>query len=231
MPAFDGQLFDDEGRVILDKNGYLEWLTWLWDAQSTPGVFITPAENSDTEGEQLEALATGQVAYYIGSSSELNILQSMMGTERLGIASLPAGPLPARSLLQVEAFFIVNKPDPQLELAMSFATYMTTEDRQERMMLATGIVPANINVSTDELPAVRAIRTQVQNAIPLPKLPQMTTLLAEGNRLYNELLIEDAIPAQVACEFAVSINRANGFLDDSSSRCEEPTTLLEEDNQ
>ena len=40
--AFGGELFDSDGRFVLDRGGFVNWLAWLKTARDLPGVLFVP---------------------------------------------------------------------------------------------------------------------------------------------------------------------------------------------
>ena len=85
--AFGGELFDGDYRVILDQNGFADWLAWLRESRDTYGIRL-----DDNGDEVLNLFTSGQSAYYVGGADELAALTAALGEDKLGVSLLPAGP-------------------------------------------------------------------------------------------------------------------------------------------
>ncbi|MCA9951735.1 MAG: extracellular solute-binding protein [Anaerolineales bacterium] len=73
LGAFGGNIFDSEGQFSLSQGGLINWLDFLQQAQALPGFIL----GTDTQHLR-ELFVTGQVAYYVGASSDLPALQAAM---------------------------------------------------------------------------------------------------------------------------------------------------------
>lgn len=91
--------------MILDQGGFANWLGWLKNAQSTPGMIRRHAGVARRDDVTLRNLfVNGEAAYYIGTPDVLLSLQELLGEETVGVVPLPAGPTaPAGPLLDVDA--------------------------------------------------------------------------------------------------------------------------------
>ena len=84
---FGQGLFDEAGRFTLASSGFREWLTWLNEAQSNPGIIL------NRDGATLQRLfIEGKIAYYVAKPTELSSLLQEMDENILGVTWLPAGP-------------------------------------------------------------------------------------------------------------------------------------------
>lgn len=73
LGAFGGSLFDADGQLTLSQGGFINWLDFLQQAQALPGFIL------DTDTQRLRDLfVSGEVAYYIGPSSDLPALQAAL---------------------------------------------------------------------------------------------------------------------------------------------------------
>ena len=64
IQAFGGELFNQEGMVILDQGGFANWLAWLREARSAPGMIQD--NNRDVLRQRFMA---GEAGYYFGYAS------------------------------------------------------------------------------------------------------------------------------------------------------------------
>jgi len=101
IQAFGEGLFDDQARFTLAESGFTEWLSWLNEAQSAPGMIM------NVDDESLLALFTsGQVAYYVAGPESQALIASLIDADEpfeVGVAPLPGLPeAPSGPLLPAE---------------------------------------------------------------------------------------------------------------------------------
>jgi len=210
VQAFGGRLFDDAGRVILDRGGFANWLAWLQEARNAPGMIL------ESNREVFRAnFATAQIAYYVGYASELAFLQEGIAAEQLGVTLLPAGPNgSAGPFLTVQAFqFSTVSSANQRELALELATFLTNAEQQSTLMRRTGFVPTNsrVRINARLNPLMASFVAQARTALPLPNVPQMDAVLRLGGDAYTRVLEGLLEPAEAAIAVTTAINEANGL--------------------
>ncbi len=210
VQAFGGQLIDAQGRVILDRGGFANWLAWLDEARDAPGMIL------DANREVLRAtFAANGIAYYVGYASELRSLLESMAPDRIGVAVLPAGPNgSAGPFLAVQAFqFSTVSSANQREVALELATFLTNAEQQSTLMRRTHLIPANNRVRINERlnPMIASFVAQARTAVPLPNLPQMEAVLRFGGDAYTRVLEGVLAPAEAAIAVTNAINEANGL--------------------
>ena len=197
--AFGDQLFDKEYRLLWEA-GFIDWLTWLQQAQESKRIELS---------NDYAPFTTGEAYLYVGPASQLDELQATLGTEQVRVARLPAGPIgEARPLLHVDGFLF---PDPPTDLSFAFARHATSTKSQERLMERAQRVPVNVNVNKEDNPAIEALFNQAQNAIVLPNVPQTKRLREQANSVYDDVLSAQLDPTKVVCQFTQTVNQANGF--------------------
>ncbi len=210
--AFGGQLFDADGRVVLNRGGFTNWLRWLREAEQSAGVFL--ARDTDT---LLDLFARERIAYMAGTPDLLTSAREQLSAENVGVVALPSGPAgPAGPLLRVDALMLnPASSQNQTELSMLLARFMTNADQGGLLIRETGIVPANRRVRVDAVayPAAAGFRTQVQTAVPIPNLPQMTDVLTTGDALLTQVLEGVISEAEAAQTLATTVNERYGFED------------------
>lgn len=210
VQAFGGQLFDEEGRVILDHGGFANWLAFLRDARDAPGMIV------DSNRQALRNRFTdGNAEYYVGNTSELPVLQEALGEDMVGVAVLPQGPLgPAGPFMETRAFLfsVVSSPN-QRRLALSLAGFATNAEQSAGLLRDASHVPANQNVRINPRlnPRVNAIARQTRTAIPISGDERMQTALSMGADIYTQVLEGLTSPAEAATSLTQSINQANGL--------------------
>jgi maltose-binding protein MalE len=212
LPAFGAELFDEEGRSVLDQGGFTGWLTWLKTASGRPQFFM----ENDRQG-LYQLFESGKAAYYVGTLEEFEDLQQSLGEEVVGVTSLPAGPSgPAGPLLQTEALMFNPYSAPaQTEAALSLAQFLSSTGSQTKLSRDERLqrVPANrwIRIDARVHPAISAFRSQARSAVPVPHRPQMEELWQSGDEAYIEVLSGVSTPTEAATKLAEQVNAASGF--------------------
>lgn len=199
--AFDGQLIDEDGKIIIDEK-VAEWLHWLVDAQKD-GVLLSSDYN-----ELRRFFVEGNAAYFIGDSSELPHLQEFLGEEGVGIALLPhraveedaelgmddrlALPLAPGSFLELEVI-VVNKISAQKKLAVEVIDFFVNQTHQREIAQSDfGQIPVNRTVRIDprfspnESVLIRQSASGV--VIPLKDTEIEAALTLIGTDIFNQVL-------------------------------------------
>ncbi|MCB0124021.1 MAG: extracellular solute-binding protein, partial [Caldilineaceae bacterium] len=216
VSAFGGSLFDDEGRVILDRGGFANWLAWLKEARDAPGMLL----DSD-RGVLRNRFVEDGVAYYIGYASEYTLIvegteeNPGKGEDQVGVAVLPAGPTSgAAPFLNVQGFLFSSvSSDNQRAIALEFAKFITNAEQQSTLMRETRLVPANNRVRVNPRldPVVASFTAQARAAVPMLNLPEMDAVLQYGGDAYTRVLEGVLDPAEASVSVTSAINQANGF--------------------
>jgi ABC-type glycerol-3-phosphate transport system substrate-binding protein len=200
VPAFGGQLLDDEGHLALDQGGFAEWLAWLQTAQDQPGMLCAE------QAELRDLFATGQAAYLVAGSDALNSLQAEMGADRVGVALLPAGPAgDAGPFLRVEAFlFSAAASEKQSKLALDFARFATSEASQTLLRKEANLVPTNkLAIVKSDDPAISTFLKQALRAGVILPHDLGADMLETGDRVYRRVLAGTLAPEE-------AVNRLSG---------------------
>lgn len=203
LSAFGSRLFDAEGNLVLNNQGFTEWLDWLRTAQEHPGIIFT---REAAEGETL--FANGQAAFLASDRSALTRLQGALGTDRVRVAPLPSGPEGASGpILTVSGFMLSPLTDQnRARLAIEFAQFVASVESQTQMMAQANLIPANIHVNTlDEYPAIAGFLEQANTAIILPNRQETTTILELGSTIFENILETDTASASVLDDFAAFV--------------------------
>ena len=215
IQAFGGQLFDQDGRVVLDQGGFANWLGWLKAAQHNPNIIL-----NNNQYMLLDLFLEGKVAYWVGDSSWLVLLMQTFGEDVVGVAPLPAGPNnnPAGPFLYTAALMFNAASSPaQTERALRLAQFLTNVEQQTTMVLQSKFAPANRQVRIDPrvAPGVAAVATQTKTAVPWLHLPQLfdpeNGVLAYGDDIYVKALAGDIGLNEAATELTNLVNTRYGF--------------------
>lgn len=228
VPAFGGQLFDAEQRVILDRGGFANWLAWLKDARETPGIIL-----DSNRAALLQRFINDGVAYYVGNTAEYTTIVAgrtamttttgtLTPTEQIGVALLPTGPNgSAGPFLQTQGLlFSTASSVNQRILALVLAQFITNAEQQTSLMRSAGVIPANrrVRVNPSLEPVVTTFVAQTRTAVPLPNGPELAAILRFGNDAYAQVLEGLVDPATAAANATVDMNEANGFTAILSSK-------------
>lgn len=120
-----------------------------------------------------------------------------------GLAKLPtineAGGKPMRPWITVEGVYIAA-PSKNKEEAFDFITYLTDVPAGKVLALEGRQTPANKAVYSDPKvaadPILKAFRAQVDTAVPMPNLPEMTMVWSPATTAMNTIVKKTATPKQ-----------------------------------
>jgi maltose-binding protein MalE len=210
IPAFGGDLFDSDGRVILNQGGFINWLDWLRTARNAEGMIF------ENNREVLRnRFLVGDAAYYIGYASELTTIIEALGESSIRVAPLPSGPNGnAGPFLDLQTVMFSNvSSDRQHRAAFQLGLFLTNAEQSATLMRRVRHVPANVQVRINARlnPNVAAVAAQARTAVPLRNVPQLDTVLRLGNDAYIRVLEGGEPPAEVAFAITQAINEAIGF--------------------
>lgn len=213
LKGFGGQLFDDQGRVVLNQGGFANWLGWLKNAQSVPSIIL-----SNNKQTLYDLFVNKQVAYYVGSSDELARLQQGLGENVVQVAPLPAGPIDkAGPLLQVDALMFSRASDSEeIELALELAKFLTNVEQQTTLaMKEIGRLPTNSRVTLDErvspIAAAFAKQSKTGVTIALPNMPKVNQVVSAGNEIYTQVLAGVKDRNDAITQLTEQVNSQYGF--------------------
>lgn len=118
-----------------------------------------------------------------------------------GVAPLPtiaeAGNKPMRPWITVEGVYIAA-PSKNKDAAYEFVKYVTDVPSSKILALQGRQSPANKAVYSDAQvakdPVLKAFREQVENAVPMPNLPEMTMVWSPATTAMNKIVKKSATP-------------------------------------
>jgi ABC-type glycerol-3-phosphate transport system substrate-binding protein len=176
--AFDGRVFDDDGRLALGLDGRAgaeAWLSWLVELREDDRILAS------LDGIAVDnALTTQQAAMTIDwAHAVANYAAIWPGN--LGVAPLPrlgSTNAPARAYVQSDALVLNARLGPSAEqsAAAAFARYLVGPEAQ-RELLRAGRQPVLLSldlgdggpdVSPELLAAARVFRAQAEGGLPMP---------------------------------------------------------------
>jgi ABC-type glycerol-3-phosphate transport system substrate-binding protein len=180
--AFGGQIFDEQGELVLGtsgREGTLRWLEWLVMLKQDPRLLASLDPMAVDN-----ALLTQQALMTIDWAHALPTYQRLWG-DNLGVAALPpmavdeAAPRPyvQSDLITISA--LVNNPGEQ-QAALAFARFMISETAQ-RALLNAGRQPtlADLALASDNPNETIAMvfRQQAQSGQPMPNSQLASSLV------------------------------------------------------
>lgn len=193
MNAFGGGAFDASGKPILDSPANVAALEYLmrWLERDK----ILPAEPSTA---LITTLFNGGRAAIVFSGPWF--LGEVSPDIDYGVAPLPrideAG-APMKPWMTVEGVYIAA-PSTHQDQAFDFALYVTSVEAAEVLALEGRQTPANRAVyDLPEIaadPVIQAFREQVEVAVPMPNLPEMTMMWSPATTAMNLTVKKSASP-------------------------------------
>lgn len=208
LDAFGGSPLQEDGSFVLEESGLLPWLTWLATYREDSRFYFYLPE---TTGEASTLFREEQGMMDVTFASEVAPLNMVLG-ESLAVHALPAGPVaPSRPWATSQALYFQTGIAPeQLNLGLDFARYLTTVEAQAELFWATGALPTNISVTSEENPLLVELLEEVDTAVVPPRLPEFNSFVELGADMYIEVVQDGRAPAEVACELAQRINSRHG---------------------
>jgi arabinogalactan oligomer/maltooligosaccharide transport system substrate-binding protein len=200
MNAFGGGAFDAAGKPILDSPANVEALEYLmgWLERDR----ILPAEPSTA---LITTLFNGGRAAIVFSGPWF--LGEVAPEIDYGVAPLPAideAKAPMRPWMTVEGVYIAA-PSTHQDQAYDFALYLTATEAAKVMALEGRQTPANKAVyDLPEIaadPVIQAFRRQVEVAVPMPNVPEMTMMWSPATTAMN-LTVKKSMTPRAALERA-----------------------------
>ncbi len=212
LPAFGGQVFDEQGQIVLGKQGRTgteQWLQWLLELRQDDKILaVRDSIAVDSALKAQKALMT------IDWSHALANYQALWG-ENLGVAVLPdlsATNQPPQPYVQSDVLSInarmVDRTEQQA--ALDFARYLLSIESQ-RALLDVGKQPVLLNLelrgNTPAMEAARIFRRQAEQGQPMPNSAMVDAIVREElERMQGAVLLNVATPAD-AVTFADSVLR------------------------
>ena len=188
MNAFGGGVFDAKGQPTLSAPENAQSLDLLLAWLKTDGIL--PAEPSTALVTSL--FNEGKAAMVFSGPWFLGEIAK--GVD-YGVTTLPAlgeaGGKPMRPWITVEGAYVAA-PSRNKEAAFDFVKYLTDVDAARILALEGRQSPANAKVYQDPKvaldPVLAAFRKQVEVAIPMPNLPEMTMVWSPATTAMNTVI-------------------------------------------
>jgi ABC-type glycerol-3-phosphate transport system substrate-binding protein len=203
--AFDGRIFDDEGRVALGttgRNGAERWLSWLIELQNDTRI-LARSESSilvDRELKDGRAIMTFDWAHQIG------VYRGLWG-DQVGIAPLPrlseADQAP-RPYVRTDVLAINNLAGANERVAAARFIRFMIGDEAQAVLLQSDMQPASRTLalsgdSPQEI-AARVFRAQAEQGIPMSNSTTRAFVEQEIKRMQRQALLGLTTPADAVTE-------------------------------
>jgi arabinogalactan oligomer/maltooligosaccharide transport system substrate-binding protein len=194
MNAFGGGVFDDARRPTLDRPENVKSLEQMMKWYKGDGIL--PAEPSTALITSLFNQGNSGIVFngpwFLGEIAE---------EVDYALAPLPtiteAGGEPMRPWMTVEGVYIAA-PSEHKEAAMAFVDYVTSLPAAKILAVEGRQTPANQFVYDDpavgEDPILKVFREQVEVAIPMPNLAEMTMVWSPATTAMNTIVRGSASP-------------------------------------
>lgn len=203
--AFEGRIFDDEGRVALGaagRAGAEQWLAWLTGLQNDPRI-LARSESSilvDRELKDGRAIMTFDWAHQIG------VYRGLWG-DQIGVAPLPrlseTGQAP-RPYVRTDVLAINTLAGANERVAAArFIRFMIGEEAQ-MLLLQSDMQPASrtlaLNGNAPQEIAARVFRTQAEQGLPMPNASARAFVEQEIKRMQRQALLGLTTPTDAVTE-------------------------------
>ncbi len=207
--AFGGEIQNADGQIMLSRQPFQDWLSWLQDSQNLP-FMIFNAEKQPL----IESFKAGQAAYYTGDSRDLFNIRAALG-DAVAVTTLPSGPNGnATPYLETDTlFFNKSSSEKQLKQAIDFGLFLSAAEQQRRLMRELGRLPASTQVRIDESlePTIGGFTLQSENAVPFRGEASTRELVFGSGREIYEQVLEGALSPYVASQRIGQLNTKFGY--------------------
>ena len=207
IAAHGGMLFDEDGHVVLEHSeGTAEFLTWLQQADSTPGIFV-----SLDYGMLMDRFKKEEFALFIDGPWSISELRQRFGDD-LGVSTLPAGHSgPARPWLSADGVFLnPATTSEQQDLALTFARHMTNVESASTLARIAGRLPAHRDADLTGDSLLAGFAEQAASAVSQPHNPELDEVWGYANDMITQVLRGSKTPEEAMLEASTLINEANG---------------------
>ena len=194
IKAHGGTVVDQEGNVALDS-GFIDWLSWLDNAQKEPTVVFNAVYS-----ELYQDFINGETAYFVGNSFDLPSLQNALGEDAVGVALLPGIDEPTGGFQELETMAI-SRNSAQPTLASELIEFFINTSQQRRIALSNfGQIPlhrrATFNTRLAPIPATLIAQRRLATIVPLEHVEIEDILRVHGTDIYRQVLEGNLSPEE-----------------------------------
>lgn len=203
--AFGGQIFGEDGSLVLGGEGRAgteRWLAWL-QALNADERILARADSSIHVDRELK---DGRVLMTFDWSHQVAAYRSLWGAN-MGVAPLPrlseTGELP-RPYVRSDVLAINSRAGAaEREAALAFVRFMLSDEAQAEL-LASDMQPARATLPLEgdapHLVAARAFRAQAEHGLPMPNSAARAIVEQELKVMQRQVLAGLATPADAVTE-------------------------------
>ena len=206
--GFGGQLFDDQKKCILNSPETVNFLTWLGNFTTKPGLF---QQNDDAAISSL--FKSGKAGMVVNGPWALGDYTGALGADKVAVAPIPliseSNNGPAKPFLGLKQMMMNNNIEgDQATLAFEFMKFFTGPESAGPLAEKNGHLPANksIDISGNEI--AQAFVKQAETATPTPTIPEMGQVWDPAGAMITAVLAGDQTPEEAAKDAQDKINKA-----------------------
>lgn len=206
--GFGGQLFDDQKKCILNSPETVNFLTWLGNFTTKPGLF---QQNDDAAISSL--FKSGKAGMVVDGPWALGDYTGALGADKVAVAPIPliseSNNGPAKPFLGLKQMMMNNNIEgDQATLAFEFMKFFTGPESAGPLAEKNGHLPANksIDISGNEI--AQAFVKQAETATPTPTIPEMGQIWDPAGAMITAVLAGDQTPEEAAKDAQDKINKA-----------------------
>jgi len=206
--GFGGQLFDDQNKCILNSPETVNFLTWLGNFTTKPGLF---QQNDDAAISSL--FKSGKAGMVVNGPWALGDYTGALGADKVAVAPIPliseSNNGPAKPFLGLKQMMMNNNIEgDQATLAFEFMKFFTGPESAGPLAEKNGHLPANksIDISGNEI--AQAFVKQAETATPTPTIPEMGQVWDPAGAMITAVLAGDQTPDAAAKDAEDKINKA-----------------------
>ena len=208
--AAGGQIFDDNGELVLGSAGRAgaeRWLGWLAQLKEDKQLLARADSSIEVDRE----LKDGHVLMTFDWAHQLGFYRSLWG-ENLGVAQLPilsATKQPPVPYVRSDVLAINSRASAaERSAALAFLRFMAGADAQHALLLSD-LQPALANLplagndlDNGQIMAAQAFRAQAAHGRPMPNAPtpERELLRRELAQMQRQVLRGEASPADAVSE-------------------------------
>jgi arabinogalactan oligomer/maltooligosaccharide transport system substrate-binding protein len=206
--GFGGQLFDDQKKCILNSPETVNFLTWLGNFTTKPGLF---QQNDD--GAISSLFKSAKAGMVVNGPWALGDYTGALGEDKVKVAPLPLisehDNGPAKPFLGVKHIMMnSNIEGDQANLAFEFMKFFTGPDSAGPLAEKAGHLPANKSIDVSANPIAQAFVKQAETATPTPTIPEMGQVWDPAGAMITAVLAGDQKPDAAAKDAEDKINKA-----------------------
>lgn len=213
--AFDGQLFDENGKVVLGTTGRAgaeQWLGWLAQLNADQGILarLDSGVRIDRDVKNSNVLMTFGWSYQLADYRRV-------WRDQLGLAPLPKASATGKApqpYAQSDVL-VVNRraTEAERQTALAFLRFMISDDAQITLA-QNDIQPARRDLALDgdqpAMVAARVFRAQAEQARPIPNTVQRDAIRSALDVMQRKALSGAASPADAVTEADARLRAAFG---------------------